>query len=743
MSTTSLSTETIEQPANTSTSRVDAKKLWKHPWLIGWILVVEGVLYYLFGGMHFGLLEAPLFILGTLVFLLPLGGLIFHLFRAEVADPLDRFVLAALASYSLTTLFYFGLAELHLIVLFYFLQITLIAWFLRRCVQDKSWRVIGRCWEAVRSDRLNPTLALIVVASLISCIKYNTYLHEQPDGSALLATYHDATDHSAHAYELMRHIPPLQSTMRAGQPERAYHCLPQLAIGLIGKYTLQGDLLRANLFYRHTLLEVLTCLSLFCLGRWLSGRPGGGYVAAALMFVIVYPFPAFIPNTLGYYFFTLEPHVSSFLEPIVLTYTQGFDSVPMLYGMALGMLIVGRHVRAGTPAFWLTLIMALMAAAEMRFNVHMYLPLAPGFLFLLAFFCFRSRRWSFLVAIGAFFLVSALLQLEMRSPAYLKSSSQILLTYNGVARGAVWMKFWPFHQELENWLLARLGDNQKFNWTWQIVCMTAFVSLNICGIPMMVAAIIYLRRAKAWTEHLPSTIILLSLSLGSLLGGILLNTTYDSYSLGAEMLNYVCFYGFPIYCLIAWQIVNWVWTKSRLTPLPGSYAVMGVLVVGVLAQYGYPMTGLQEISYSLGGVQLSPATRGALAYLHDQTPPDSVVASNEIFNPRTAIYGGIGGRACYAEYFNYAALDLLPGVITTRERIARINRIWQTKSESEMSAELQRTPINYLVEYSDHPLALHPAACLLQVWRGEDPDGREVSVWEVLHPGPNALAQFP
>ncbi len=101
------------------------------------------------------------------------------------------------------------------------MQAVLLGWFLHRFVKSKGWRLFPSWWQALRTDRLNPTLALIVVGSLITCIKYNTYLHEQPDGSALLATYHDNTGHAGYAYELMRHIPPLQSTIRAvSQKER-------------------------------------------------------------------------------------------------------------------------------------------------------------------------------------------------------------------------------------------------------------------------------------------------------------------------------------------------------------------------------------------------------------------------------------------------------------------------------------------------------------------------------------------
>ncbi len=165
-------------------SLAEAEQPWhRRPWLIAWILVAGGGIYYLFGGMNFGPLEAPLFILGIFALWLPLGGLFYHLLRKEIADPLDRFTFAALASLSLTTLCYFGCAELHVELLFYLMQAGLLGWFFWRFVKHKEWRLFLTWWQALRTDRLNPTLALIVVGSLITCIKYNTYLHEQPDGA--------------------------------------------------------------------------------------------------------------------------------------------------------------------------------------------------------------------------------------------------------------------------------------------------------------------------------------------------------------------------------------------------------------------------------------------------------------------------------------------------------------------------------------------------------------------------------
>jgi hypothetical protein len=735
-----MPTTSLEKPhgvdgIDQDVSNASAPRFLSRPWLLGWVLTALGGIYYFFG-MKFGLFELPVFILGVFALWLPLGGLFYHLLRDEVADRLDRFTFAALASYSLTTLSYFGAEELHVGVLFYIMQAAFLAWFFQRAFTEKLWRLFPAWWQALRADRLNPTLALIIVGSLITCVKYNTYLQENPDGSALLATYHDNTGHAGYAYELMRHIPPLQNTMRAGQPEHAYHCFPDLTIGLIGRFTLQADLMRASLVYRYTVLEFLTCLSLFCLGRWLSGRAGGGYVAASLMFIFVYPFPEFVSSSLHYFFFTLEPHVSSFLEPIVISSCQAFSSVPMVYAIILGLLAINQRLGRKASTLWLPLLLGLMVAAEMRFRVQVFIPLLPGFLLMMAWFWIRSRKWSFIVAIAACVLVVALLRLEMKLPAYLKSSSEVLISFNGLARDVAWMNRWPFHNEIHGWLTRRLGGGQTFNWTWQVVCMSTFVMLNICGIPMMIAIGIYLFSPKTWNEHLPLTMITFCLFLGSLAGGILLNTTYDRYSLAGETLLGVCVYGFPIYCLIIWRIVNWAWTKWSPDPVIAGRVIVAMLVIGVAEQYGYPVTGLQTLPYTLGAANLSRADRGALAYLHDHTPPDSVVASATVFNLNTAIFSGIGGRACYLEDFNYPALDNLPGVIRTETRTTRLGHIWYSHTEAQMREALDITPINYLVEFPDRPLALHPQNCIRSVWQDADDNGGRVTVWQVLPTSP-------
>ena len=724
-------------PANASAGNTAAELTlspWRRPFLAGWLLTALALAYYFSVAMHFGPLEGPLFLIGLTALWLPIGGTCYLLLRQEMPDRLDRFTFSALASLSLTTLLYFGFAELHITALFYLLQIGLVCWIVWRLVKQTPHGGWTKLIRSFNEDRFNPTLPLIVAASLLACVKYNTYSHFEPNGDEVFDTYHDNTHHASQGYELARHVPPLQSTIRAGQPERAYHMFPQLTIALIGRYTLQPDLMRANLVYRYTVLEALICLSLFSLGRRLTGSAGGGCLSAALMFIFAIPSPPLMKSSLGYFFFTIYPHVSSLLEPNMVTCCQCVCAIPLVYAMSLGLLQIGGQVRDHGRCVVLPLILALMVAAEMRFRVHLFLPLYPAFLVLMVVFWARSRRGVFPLAVAVSLVVVLLLRLEMRSPAYLRSSSELLIAYNGMSAHCAWMREWPFRGALEQWMLGLLGLGPVFTWSWQVVCLTMFYTLNVCGIPMVVALVAFLLRRRAWTELFPFTFTTLSLLLGSLAGGILLTTTYDSYSVGGEMLLMGCIYGFPIFGAVLWRLLNWFWARLPLTSVGQSRAALALIILGTCAQYAYPRTYLQEIMQTLGEFRLTPAAQGALAFIRDQTPPDSVVASDVILNPRAAIYSGIGGRACYAEYFNYPALDELPGVIPVGARIAMLMRIWQAGSADQLRVVLDQTPINYLIEYSDSPLSVHPASCVRRVWDGADSDGRHVSVWQVIRP---------
>lgn len=724
-------TEADARPVVARTSPF-AEMVWHRPVVLGWMLAALGAIFYLFLGVDFNPLEACLFVLGLTGLWLPVGGTCYRLLRDEIPGRLDRFTFSALASYSLTTLLYFGCAVLHVASLFYAGQLGLLVWVFSRFAREKPWQVRAATAAEFGRDAMGPMLALIIACSLLTCIKYNVYLHRMPHGEKLLATYHDNTVFAGEAYELSRHVPPLQSTIRAGEPERAYHMFPHLTTALIGRYTGQADLMRANLIYRNTILEVFICLSLFCLVRSLTGSAAAGQIAAALIFVFAIPFPPLTPTNLGYFYFTLYPHVSSLLEPIIVTTTQTVSAIPLTYAICFGLLQIARTARSGRRTRVLPILLALMVAAEMRFRLHVFLPLFPCFLVLIASFWWKWRRPVFVVAALVVIAAVALLFLEMRSSVYLRSSSRLLIGYNRLSLSVNWMSDWPFSLAIRDWLHDRLGSGSLYQWTWQVVCLTTFGALNICGLPMLAALADFLRRREAWRDLLPYTFMTLGLMVGSLVGGMILTTTYDTYSVGGQLPWHISIYGFPVFCVGVWRLCRWLAKRISMRRQVAVCVGSAAVIAATAAQFFSPKTFIQQCNYELDEVRLTPAMQNALKFLHDKTPPDSVVASNKVFNPAVAVYSGIGGRACYAEYFNGVRVEALPGVLSERERWATVNAIWNASSITQLHSLLASTPINYLIEFSSSPMKAHPSECLRKVWSGADPDGSSVTVWQVL-----------
>jgi len=108
----------------------------------------------------------------------------------------------------------------------------------------------------------------------------------QKPGGMIYDGFPDRLYHVGLAYELSRHIPPRQATIRGGTPERAYHHFMHLTTMLIGPYSGQPDMLRAHLIYHYAVIQILMCL-LLSIGRTLASSRVAGYCTLALTYVVV------------------------------------------------------------------------------------------------------------------------------------------------------------------------------------------------------------------------------------------------------------------------------------------------------------------------------------------------------------------------------------------------------------------------------------------------------------------------
>ncbi len=687
------------------------------------VLAISGLLVY---GLEtrWGMVEAVRFLIGVVLLWGPLCLVVSTLLRAEVADRAARWTLAATGSYALTTLLYFALA----VVDVPWLLVPVLSLAVLSVLPRLRWR-----WTAPKPTAARVVVMLLVVVSLLTCANYQQPFSDPGEaGERRLLVSTDYLYHSGLIAELDRHTPPLQAAARAGTPERPYHLFPHLTTMLMARFTGQREILRTHLVYHLVVIEVLVCLSLFCVGRRITRRRAGGYALVALMYPLAVTWPPLLSDTtasppIEQFYFTLLPHASSGLEPVALVSSQMYSGIVVLLGVLLALIVLVDRDKS-VPMRWLPLLIGLMVAAEMRFRIQFGLVLLPVFLMVL-WFRRRTRSPWFLAAALTAVVTAVLLLLETRSSRYLSGASGVHLRYNGLTQvqpdprqlGA-FINSWPFSGAVHRRLQALLSGS-TFDWAWQGVSMSAFSALNVVGFPLMVTTAFALARGLRVARFLAS--IGLVMVILSVVLAVVLDTDYDHYSLGGQMLLSTRWFLFPLAAVpmaSAWRYLD---GAPRLRPAAIALAVVAV-AIGFVARLE-PSPLRSALRSSPNSVAIIQGEWDALKYLRERAPPTAVLMSSE-HTGYEFVFTGLTGRRAYLEGSNSIVDAHAARTYPHDNRPSRINEVWSTADSERFCRLLQETPVTHLVEYARQPLRVTRSSCTEQEWRSRD---GQVTIWRL------------
>lgn len=697
-------------------------------------LIGIGFLAYYFIRMGWGPIELVRYCSGIVALWLPLGAVLYILFRAQVHDRVAKITLSAIASYALTTLAYFGLATIHLEWLFYAGQVIAIGWLVIYGTRNKLWPNVISHW--LNWQKWDWALIILVGASLVVNIPYKTLYEDSPQKDG--RTYALIQDHFYHTglvYELAEHVPPRQTYIRAGTPERAYHHFSHLTTMLLARFTGQNDLLRAHVVYHYTIIEILMCLALYSIVKTLTASRGAGYVAVSMMYLLAFSWPRLAPSGLfeRYFYFTVFPHVTSGLDPVALTSPQMYSGLVVAYGILLGSLLISTRAHEDQNVVGVLLVTGLMIAASLRFRIHVFLALLPGFL-LASLDLWRNKRHAIYALTGVgVFVISLLLFLEMRSSVYLAGTSNVHLEYVGLS---IFEKSWPFATEFDNWFAQTLPELPVRMVLREVAALISFVGLNMLGLPLLVAAHDYLASPPACREFRFFS-ILAFVGLGvSAVAATIISTDYDAYSVGGQLLLHTRWYIFPLMAVVTWEIYRSVQNRLNRPRIDWVSAGLFVIVVALTARlitpYSESVTGLRSMRIMFGlpeyGIPISEDKWLTLEYLHDHTPSKAVIITDDVAD--YFLLSGISGRAVYLENPGNPVDVQARSIYPNDDRLALIQKLWATSSETEFCQLLYSTPATYLLERTDNPLHVIRSGCLEQVWRS--PQG-EMVIWEINH----------
>jgi hypothetical protein len=667
------------------------------------LLVPLLLLAYYFFATNWSIYELGRCLLGLAVLWGPLGTLLYFLLRRSVADPTVRLALSFAASYSLTTLLYFAVALMGAAWLFVVLLIGAAGaalWLGRPLLKTKS----------IDFPRLDAVLLTIVAASLVTTIPYNTVVTVKPSGDRVITGFSDHFYHAGLEYELSRHVPPSQASIRGGTAERAYHMFPHLTAMLLARFTGQSEMLRAHGVYHYAAITVLICLALYGTGFLLTATTTGGYVCAFLPFLFAIAMRPIIPNRLGYFFFTVLPHATSTVVPTLGTSPQMYCGIAVMYGVLLGIAALMRMPKAEGGGYVLPVICGLMVATLLRFRVHCWIATLPVFLVFVGVMWYRSRRAAWIISAVVATGVSALLYREMFLPVYMRSTAEVHLALNRLS-DIYFYPIWPFSSAIEQ-LLPKFLSGTLLNWTWQMVCLVAFTIWDILGIPLCIVLALVpsiMKRSRAIGYYLFTMgMILISMTLA-----LCLAMGYDPYSVPAQFAYHFGWYTLPLEGVgITWLVLYVKRRSKHAWILWTTIAVIsGVASAWTQRQFAAPLLGPDSV--------ITQAAWDAFHYLKESTPDNAIVLSSSPWDRKMALVSGLGGRSGYQDMapnpVDNEALRLNPN----DNRTLKLDAMGAARDPVSVCSVVTSAPITHILEEASNPL-MPNLPCLQRLWTGSD-----------------------
>jgi hypothetical protein len=637
----------------------------------------------------------------------PIAALVYVALDGMIVDPMVRLCFSCVASYALTTLLYFAVAVPRLGWLFYAGLIAAGAtavWLGRRP---------GR--SPIRLPRLDAGLLVIVAASLVTTIPYSAVLTLQPSGDRILRGIGDQLYHTGLEYELSRGVPPSQSAIRGGSPERAYHMFPHLTVVLLAKFARQREMLRAHCVYHYAVITALICLAMYGIGYLLTASSTGGYVCASLPFSFSIATPPLMAVHPGYFFFTILPQASSSVFPVLFTSPQMYSGIAVMYGVMLGIAALVRAPRGVA----LPLVCSLMVAALLRFRIHCWLAAMPLFLLVMLMIWYRTKRSIWLLPAAVAIIVSGLLYAEMLRPEYMRGTAEIRLKINDLWQFTFY-RLWPFSKPIFH-MLQVLLPTQVFYGARSIACDAGFTIFDMLGIPLCAALVFgwtIMKRSQTTGYYL----FTLGIVAVSMFLALVLNTGYDQYSVHGQLLLHVGWYALPIggVC-VAWLISRLHWHAQYAWMFLPIIALTLAITATISQRLVFP-----ELNDTLDVITAS--SWDAFQYLKERTPKTAIVISTSPLDRKTALVPGLGGRSAYWDYAPNPVDDQAFKLNPRDDRSRMLKEMTAAKDPATFCSVITGTPITHVLEEPSDRL-MRNLPCLQQLWTGRD---GVTSVWQVV-----------
>lgn len=627
--------------------------------------------------------------------------------------PAVRIALVCTTGFVMTILLRFVLGVLGLLDAFWLLALLFFGvWFLAWVHGKHSFRTKLR--QKLARTLTQPTIyffGLIAVLSLAAASPLMTPLQKVGADSYLDFAHRDNFFHLTRAAILGVQVPPYTNPNLSGTKPLLYPDYLHAWMGMV----IHDARVSASLVYFQVtpvFLIFVTLINLYAVGKWMAGSTLGGYIAAALGYIVFVPDPwdhnlllrnVLVTQRTAYetHFFDLRYNLSNVAGSLLFT--------------ALVLILLAHHKEQDTRTrIGLLTLGSLIVVALVRVRSNYFVPVASIYVLYLVWKLFSTRAQVYIVPPATFCLLFLFVFVESTSPTYDASSATLAIDYGRFGMSLqdsfpAWLNFWVTRGPP---LLAPL------------VYELLYVGLVSFGLLFLITFVLWSLPYAFGKKRIDSPNLFLVLVLiGTITAAsflVIQGTDVDDGNWGPQAFYLLPRIGLLFAIVPLHEIIRRLLERVRVSLRYKTAAAVAFLVVCAFIAFRAADATLHKIperALPLTGQELN-----IYNWIRLTTAPKAVVAANpnhrvNAYRETVATTNLLSGMTERPSYIQRDALSLQSKEGLRRD--ANLQKLFSSESADEVNAVLAQMNFDYLVVYPDTPPKFDPGCCLKLIFDGK------------------------
>ncbi len=631
----------------------------------------------------------------------------------------ERTCLVFSIGYVVTILLRFVLAWLGLLDAFWLGAFLFFGIWLAARAFDRRVAVSERYSRALTyavNTLTKPTVYVVGIILLLSIWAVSpllTPLHQTGAGNWLDFAHRDAHYHLIRAVILEQGIPQYTNPDFAGTTPILYPDFNHAWMGML----LRATNLDARAIYFQVapiFLIFATILNLFAVGKTWTHRNLGGYVGAALAYLVFVPNP-WDPNLLLRQTQVLA-HTLYETHFYDLQYNLAITAGMLLFSSLVLVLLAFRQQQDTRTRIGLLTVGSVLVVGLARVRSNYFVPIAPLYISYLLWLCLHYKQWKFLVPLLAFGVLIVFVAVESYSGAYEPTGAQLTLEYGRYGMALA--------DSFPTWVSSTIAHAPQFlqplliQSLWIATFSFGLFYLLLC----LVSCFFYVRvRPRlSFAALFPLLTLLGAFVAASVI--VLAHTEIKNGNWGGQMFSLLPRVAVLVGIVPLYKIVDRLASRTTFFPKYNFVLALGLVLLCTfmtyraanaalhrLPQRAYPITQQEFTVYSWVRVN---AARDAVIAAH---PEHRVNPAGETIRG-TNFLSGVTERPAYMQRLLDAAG---PRNQEGQAREKLLKQLFEAQTPHQVQLLLVQMNFDYLLVYADKPPQTDLSCCLERIFDGK------------------------